>query len=54
MSPVLLLLSSLQATVPFLSRYGIALDLKQPSFNAGVLLMNLAAWRKQQLTEEVS
>ncbi len=37
----------------FFERYGVHLDTSHPSFNAGVLGINLAVWRHQKLTDEI-
>jgi alpha-1,4-galacturonosyltransferase len=37
----------------FQSRYGYAINLDEPSFNAGVLLMNLEEWRASNATREL-
>ena len=34
-------------------RYGIEMDMSRPSFNAGVLGINLDKWRRKNVTKEV-
>ncbi|HEY8278281.1 MAG TPA: glycosyltransferase family 8 protein [Bdellovibrionota bacterium] len=44
-------LGSKMCQIPNLEKFGIPAD--SPTFNSGVLLMNLAAWRKERISERL-